>query len=457
MRRRKKIFGVALFSAIIGCCLLCIAGLRSRVHRSERIILIVADALRADHVGCYGAPGNPTPNIDALAERSIRFTDCYSVAPWTWPSAAAMMTGRYPSESLVFPHDSKFLGYLARRPRTLAGIMQDRGFTTAAFSASRAFAPTFGFGRGFSTFPDFRNDRDAVRAAARWVSKHRNRKFFAILWLMSTHHPYHAADMPPSLRRQVSAARPCIRTGAIFGRHGLYSTAQITAHPRNDEEYSPAEIRLLHQMYEAGIHQVDRYIGHLLKATDGIPRTAILVTADHGEEWLEHGDIGHKLKLYAVNLHVPLIVHAPGYAARIQTAPVTNLDLMPTILALARIRPQTDLPGLALCSQRSIPRDRIIISEVGVAGWRVHRCSAHDDSYLVIHTLTAPPREPVVPRGGRWEYVTHGGRRATSAPDLRRALLAHESVAKRQVRATKSRPLDAKTKAELEALGYIAK
>jgi arylsulfatase A-like enzyme len=258
------------------------------------VVLITIDALRADHVGVYGYKRLTSPNIDRLAARSLVFTDAYSQAPKTTDSVPSIMTGAYPSNVPREFTDTgakrrKEGGYeLSEDARPLAVLFKASGYATAAGT---------GFGldqveRGFETF----ETRQPTQTALRFLET-TNVPFFLWLHYAEPHIPY-------------------------------------VRHKEHDFGSSPMD------RYDGEIAAADAQVGKVLRALEEhelAKTTIVILTADHGEEFLEHGGTSHTRKLYRELLHVPLIIHVPGTPARRIKGPVELVDIAPTLAELTGI------------------------------------------------------------------------------------------------------------------------
>ncbi|MFQ5877197.1 MAG: sulfatase [Acidobacteriota bacterium] len=340
--------------------------------RRPDLVLIVVDTLRADHLGAYGYDRPTSPNIDALAGRGLLFEEAWSAAPWTLPSVMSILTGRYPSRHRV-ENDGLKLGAAIR---TLAEVMTAAGYETAAFVAHIYVSRAFGFARGFGTFKDFGLSRpgyrleagmeptagEVTRAALDWLGGIGPAPIFLFVHYFDPHWPYD----PP---RSYAAMFPSEYGGPLDATYDSISKFQdpLVALP---EDYR----RFLIDRYDGEIRYVDEQIGRLL---DGLieagrgERTWVIVTADHGEEFKEHGSMGHGRHLYQESIRVPLVIGRPlpppagsrpgaaGASAAIGAARVTEpaagVDLFPTVLDLAGVagRPQ-GLQGRSLAGRAAM-------------------------------------------------------------------------------------------------------
>lgn len=274
---------------------------------ARNLVIITIDTLRADRVGAYGYAAARTPAIDAAAKSGVRFTHAYAAAPITLTSHASLMTGRYPAG-----HGARHNGMrLDLRTPTLADTLSHAGFATGGFVGAFPLDRRFGLIKGFQTYGDRmprgtpghavneRPGRMVVDEALAWLAGNRDRRFFLWVHLFEPHAPYGNPADPVQQRRPASA--------------------------RYDDEVAEA----------------DRQAGRVLDAL-GADRasTIVVVAADHGEAFGEHGEIGHSVFVYDTTLHVPLIVSGPGVApGRTSNEPVDLIDVAPTVLRWLGVTP----------------------------------------------------------------------------------------------------------------------
>lgn len=286
---------------------------------AERNVLFVTiDTLRADALGVYGGRAT-TPNLDQLAAHGARFDFAHSHAVVTLVSHASMLTGRYPYEHGIRDNT----GYrLSPKQPTIATLLKSHGFRTGAFIGGYPLDHQFGLNVGFDVYDDHftsatgpeANDRerraDAVVASALgWIHQQPS-KWLAWVHVYDPHAPY----QPPA-----------------------EWAAKFPSDP-----------------YLGEVSWTDAALGPLFSAMYDQPRpTLIVITGDHGESLGEHGELTHSLFAYEATLHVPLIVaevrpdgrHDKGVVI---DTPVRHVDLLPTILDAAGIRPDSDFPGVSL-------------------------------------------------------------------------------------------------------------
>lgn len=341
----------------IAALLMIFAGCAGPVFDDSRpdIVLIVVDTLRADHLGVYGYPRETSPTLDRLAERGTLFDASWGAAPWTLPSIMSIMTSRYPSGHRV---ENDGLRLDPGIP-TLAQTLEAGGYATGGFVSHIYVTGTFGFSRGFQRFEDFDLDDpeyrleagmepDATRvtdAALKWLADQGDRPVFLFVHFFDPHWPYESPD-------QFRALFPSDYRGELDAGYDSISRYQD---PNID---MPPDYRaFLIDRYDGEIRYVDSEIARLLEGlrkAGRLDRSWITVTSDHGEEFKEHGSVGHGRNLYEEVVHVPLLIAAPATSAegpggrRIET-PVSGIDLFPTLIDLAGFeRGPPGLEGISL-------------------------------------------------------------------------------------------------------------
>ena len=314
------------------------------------LILVSIDSLRPDHLGCYGHGRSTSPFIDSLAERGARFESALSTTSWTLPSHASLFTGLLgPTHGLVDNGLSLSTDHL-----TLAELLRDQGYETAGFFGGPYLHPTFGLGQGFETYrscmgttPDDAGG-DSVRSSA-----------------MAPDAPSHSDITGPRTRERVrewaearSTERPYFLFVHLWDVHYDFNPPQEYARRFVDPSYDgPADGRLMTNpairpgmaprdlehvkaLYDAEIAFTDDVLRGIVGDLEGLGMmddTVLAVTADHGEEFLEHGQKGHNKSLFDEVLRIPLVVHWEGHVAPGLVIPdqVQLVDLMPTLAAMA--------------------------------------------------------------------------------------------------------------------------
>jgi arylsulfatase A-like enzyme len=335
-------------------------------------ILVSVDTLRADHLGCYGYERETSPEIDGLAARGALFENAVSSAPWTVPAHMSMLTGLYPRSHGVDQHGK----VLPAETQTLAEHLAARGFATAAIVngpmlarknfargfEAYAFVPTRGRGRPEPTLPAGSHAVEILGLAREWLERHGERRFFLFLHLYDVHSDYEA---PPEFRARF--ARPY--AGSVDG-----TSKQLHAYLARTEgepDWGAEDARHLVDLYDAEIRQLDGALGEFLAylESSGLAgETALVLTSDHGEEFLEHGGVLHGPTLHREVLHVPLLLAGPGIPAgarlRGEASPV---DLFPTLARLLGVDVPPGLEGIDLAAAwrepARWPPERAVFSE----------------------------------------------------------------------------------------------
>jgi arylsulfatase A-like enzyme len=307
------------------------------VGQPPNVIIALVDTLRADHMGCYGYSRDTTPNIDRFASQAVLFERARSQASCTFPSVNSMLTSRHPAVFLFQPEG--FMG-IPEETVSLAEILRDHGYATAAFSASpivRAHPskenPDGGYGRGFAVFDEsclFREAECVNNRALRWLRKAR-RPFFLYLHYMDPHDPYRTPHDVPAVFADV-------HDGPDFVREGNPNPIADMVYGDGPEvAVSEGDIQHLLDLYDDEIRYFDDQFHGFLGALDDLGLTGstmIVLASDHGEEFMEHGEhIKHCRVLFDTSTRVPLIARIPGVEGGRRISPaVQNIDVMPTIL-----------------------------------------------------------------------------------------------------------------------------
>jgi arylsulfatase A-like enzyme len=275
------------------------------------VILIQVETLRADFLPPWGGmPWDLTPNLNRLAARGVTFDRAMTPSPWTVPTTASLMTGLTPSAHGAVDHDRMVLpGGVA----TLAERARAAGLATGAVVASDVLRPHAGFARGFDSYAHipYSNARQVNHLAEAFLSNHVGQQFLLFLHTFDPHSPYNA----PGDRRD-RFVDDDLRHLTIAGAEGRIVAALIAVQQGRGEvpPMDDPDVRFLRQRYLGEIAWMDEQLGALLDVVErlGLDEDTIIVfTSDHGEEFLEHGLIGHGSNLHDESLWVPLIVTAP--------------------------------------------------------------------------------------------------------------------------------------------------
>jgi arylsulfatase A-like enzyme len=300
------------------------------------VLLLTVDSCRVDRLGCYGYGKNTTPAIDTWASTGTVFENAYSTASWTVPGLVSLLSGLYPPTHGVNNRDHTGSASLA----TLLKIFKNHGyevpnlnfFTFAPYYANLGLPPIqreyFGPNYGDELLNWLERRSSGSEAAPFFV------------WYHNTmiHQPYNPdpADLSkPVAELQKSPGIRAAMTGAIV--------------PKGSAEFAAADKPVLDELYDAELRRVDRLFAAVLarlREKRLLENTLVILTADHGEELLDHGFIGHastslEAKLYEELVRIPLIISWPGRvpAAKRTRARVSLTDVFPTVLRLCELAP----------------------------------------------------------------------------------------------------------------------
>jgi arylsulfatase A-like enzyme len=392
------------------------------VQAPRSLILITVDCFRADHAGFMGYGRPTTPFLDCLASESFVFRNAIASGTPTYYSVPAILASRYP---LAFGRD--LLG-IAPDETTIASTLQESGFATAAFSAGNPYiSKRFGYDRGFDVFHDFlsttsfsagqsgpsssfrnRANRafsrtchaipglgtaydelyfqycqnvdsgteslDSLRKfpsadvivdnATAWVKANRDRPFFVWLHLMDPHAPYFPK----------SEALRLMRTDTVGARQAKYVNAYWKRGDLSPQRLAKKREQVI-ALYDAGIRWVDEQVRRLTENLVEVnlwDKCALAITADHGEEFLEHGGRYHPpVKLNDELIHVPLLVRVPGHSPKSIESSTGLIDLAPSLLDALGVPAPADFRGRSWLGavRKGQPLDRAVITEC------VHGCT----------------------------------------------------------------------------------
>jgi len=342
-----SLFGVLLLTGVLTCASIWIGCQNARPPRRlhPNLLLVVVDTLRADHLGCYGSTRDTSPQIDALATESVRYTRAYAAAPWTKPAVASMMTGLYPSHHGV----DRMLRVLPDSASTLAEVLRQRGYRTAGVVSHTLIGKQFGYDQGFEIYDESEaqghrhiSTPGVIRRARELLRDFESASapFFLFVHLFDPHDTY-----LPHPEFGFAAAR----AGRIKAGRGSSQLRQLRPPPHG------AEIQLLRDLYDEEIRFTDQGLALLLgdlRSAGELDQTLVVLVADHGEEFFERGWLGHGSSLFDELLRVPLLVRLPGgeRAGTVETKPVSVVGLMATsleMLGLGGTAGNLDVPSFA--------------------------------------------------------------------------------------------------------------
>jgi choline-sulfatase len=391
------------------------------------VVVVTLDTLRADRLGCYGFRGISTPNIDRLAAEGVVFDRMTATVPLTFPSHSSMFTGLLPPRHGVRDNGGFFLD---DERTTLAERMKAAGYATGAFVGAWVLESRWGLAQGFDHYSDRfdlsqfkvislgtvqKKGDEVMDDALRWMGTVKGRRFFAWIHLYDPHTPYE----PPE----------------------------------------PWRSRYPGQPYLGEVAYTDAVVGRLTEwlGRSGLEgRTAVVLSADHGESLGDHGEGTHAFFIYESTTHVPFIVRTPWGLRGRNATPASGVDLMPTVLDLAGLPPEPGIDGRSLARAVVDPA-----ADLGGAaysetyfpryhfGWQ-HLRSLRDARYTFVDAPTPELYDRGTDAGEQANVFKANSRRAD---DMRRRM---ESMAGQEAgKAPERKGLDPETLQRLAALGYV--
>lgn len=318
------------------------AGPEHSLAATRGYLLISIDTLRADHLGCYGYSRDTSPFIDSLAARGALFENAYVQLPGTLPSHMSIFTGLFPEQHGVFPP----AGVLSPEIETLPEAFRRSGFRTAGHTEGGYVHGGYGFARGFDEFDHAAKkiESDIERTLSRGLDFLRRLsgedRFFLFLHSYVVHDPY----FPPKeyLDRFWQQPKP-----DVFAPTG----PNLAAVNREERALPPDALEFFRASYDGSISYMDDVLRGFFEELERLgllEQITVIITSDHGEEFLEHGKLVHE-QIYPESLHVPLVVLHPALAEprRISTV-VQSVDIAPTLYDIAAIEPRTPVSGRSL-------------------------------------------------------------------------------------------------------------
>lgn len=319
--------------------------------KQPNVLILMLDTLRADHMGVYGYERDTTPTLDKFAKENVFFRYPVSAAPWTPMSVSSILTGLYPATHQMIPPNSReAASQTATRLNSnlvsLSEALQSQGYGTAAVSPNPWITPEFGFDQGFEIF------RFHDRAKAEEINKHgieiiegwksSNKPWFLYLHYLDPHDPY----TPEGIYKEMFS-------GKLAKRAFNY----------------PDKMQNMINRYDGEIRYLDDQLGKLfeyLKGAGLYEDLMIVVVADHGEQFMEHGNHRHGFQLYDEELFVPLFIRtgAKSDQGRVVEHTVSTVDIVPTVLERVGLPIPAGMPGSSLLSSEGLGKRRGVLSQI---------------------------------------------------------------------------------------------
>ena len=424
------------------------AGRGARGRRPPNLVVFLVDTLRADRLAAYGGDGRLTPNLDRFAAGATVYETAVAQAPWTRPAVASLFTGMWPQH-----HGTWILhSVLPEGAVTLAELLREAGYRTAAVSTNGHVTARHGFAQGFEEFRFLVQGEQEVERVVEWTRGWLDRRrddepFFLYLHTIDPHSPYAA---PQEYRRRFAPESLGEDPSALLARAEAASGAE-----------RERLVDRLRRLYDAEVAYNDAGFGELLAELErrGLrEETLVAFVADHGEEFLDHGELGHGWNFHAETLRVPLVVGYPRQeGGRREAAVAGQVDLLPTLAAVAGARVPPGLPGRDLRQAPAAGVEPLALSHLDHRGRR---------GYSLVRggwKLVMPATPALGP--GPQLHALEPGRTARERVGLELRhpvrvrwmshLLRRELARERTALAPRARELDDETRAELRALGYL--
>ena len=376
MSRRSLFSGLLLLSLVLAAWLGSRAGwFGASCKGCRNVLLISIDSLRRDRLGLYGhrpefaPPGTEvSPNLDALGREGVVFDAAWSTSSWTLPAHMALLTG------LSDRSHGVEIDYLALDPkrRTLTQELDQAGYRTAGFYSGPYLDPRYGFARGFDRYEsgmmspeekekEFQRanrerlarglppldrarfldalshqeetSRKVTSLGLEFLEEAAGEPFFLFLHYFDVHYDYSPETYDPELARLFDPDY----AGGLSSRN-WYGNPEVRDPRTGERRIGERDLAHALAMYDAEIHWVDRHVGRILERLEELglaEDTVVCVVSDHGDEFFEHGSIGHRSTLYVENTAIPLILRLPGEGTLAGTrvpASVRIYDVAPTLL-----------------------------------------------------------------------------------------------------------------------------
>jgi hypothetical protein len=329
--------------------------------RDLSVLLVIIDTMRADRLGVSGYPRDLTPTLDSLAASGTLFSHAQSQSSWTLPAVASILTGLTPRQHGAVRTGATTCGLASGLP-TLHGMLHARGWETGAFFNVLFLSEDFGFHRGFDHFDcqgvcnrlSLRNAAGTVDDVITWLGGlEPESRFLAVVHLYDPHIPY--APPPPfdTLYTDPSYTGSC---GPDWG-----NVLQLNSVNDGDSTLTAAGLANLEALYDGEIAFTDQETGRLLawlRSAGLADSTIVVVVGDHGEEFFEHSGIEHGRTFYQEITAIPLIFSGPGIPeGSVITEPVSQIDIVPTVLAKLGLPVETEQHGRDLFGPSRTPAD----------------------------------------------------------------------------------------------------
>jgi arylsulfatase len=349
------------------------------------VVLVLVDTFRADHAGCYGYERPTTPVMDSLAEAGTRCASFQSQSSWTLPAMTTLMSGLDVRQHGAGKTGQRFYGVDTAIPY-LPHMLQRRGYATGAFFNVVFMDADFGFHRGFDHFDcqgfanrmSLRRADETVDEAIAWIDGlPEGQPFLAAVHFYDPHISY---DPPPPYDTLFTDPDYSGEYGPGWGE-----VSQLMAVNSGADTVPPDGLENLVALYDGELAFADAQLGRLtayLRRTGLDRRTVVVVTADHGEEFADHGGVEHGHTLYQELLAVPMVLSGPGVpAGAVVEETAAGIDLLPTLAGLLDLQLPPECGGQSLL--RPLPENRAVPSSGTLWAGADLACVVRDDGKVI--------------------------------------------------------------------------
>ncbi|MDD5573557.1 MAG: sulfatase [Candidatus Omnitrophica bacterium] len=397
MTSSGRFISIAPIIFLSACCAFFLAAAQAPAASGDtsegpNVLVVMVNALRADHLGCYGYGRETSPHLDRLAREGVVFERAVAASHWTLPNLVTVFTSQYVCAHQV---DSRRLK-LKPDEKTMAEFFKAQGYATAAFACGLDTLGVYGLDRGFDVYRIFEyEDRpagsfaDILPEAVRWMAARRRGRFFLFLHTYDMHPPYRVSlgdFFDPSYEGVFRDAELGYETlKKIKGLALSYGGRQVFL-DRGDLDHIRAR-------YDGALRSFDASLGVLigeLKRLGLYETTIIVVLGDHGEELGERGTFDRfgNQNLYQEVIHIPLVLRGPGIPSdgRRIASLAAQADVAPTLLDLAGLVVDDGLQGQSLVSliryPQNVLRRAFVCSEASFEKWAIVR----DDGWKLVRS-----------------------------------------------------------------------
>lgn len=337
----------------------------------KNVVLLTIDTLRRDVLGCYGYSPSLTPFIDSLQDKSIRFNKAQATGPYTQASFPGILTSSYYLEYGYNKDDKN----LSPNRKLISEILQQNGIITAAFHSNAHLCGYFGWNRGWDTFYDGMEAEvtDKVpyipapvlnKKIFNWlIMQSMDEPFFLWVHYMDVHEPY----IPQ--KQYINYVDPDLE----IDEDTMFSLFKNVLLKRDVSNKNT--VATLKKLYLAGVRRIDDYIKEFFDNLDKVnllEDSVVIIAADHGDEFGEHGGLSHDGKMYRELIDVPLIIFDTSLPKAISSDTLVSLiDISPTIVHLFGLEPVEQYEGHSL-----LPLEQY--TERGVFGESIEKIGQHE-------------------------------------------------------------------------------